>query len=112
MVKPTLDSLQSFIRWWNVTYPIDRWWREKHKVPFNSARHRSITFIDMKLEYEEDVMYRELSKEQEKVTYTPGTGNWLQKRKFVPVTQSEVDDLFDKFNIDDMKMDENGNIAL
>ena len=112
-MKPALDNIKSFIYWWNSTYPIDRWWREKYKIPFNSKAHQAMNFIDMKLEFEEDRMYVELRTQKKDVTvYRPGYGDWLKKRKTVKLNAKEVDDLFDSFDIGNIQKTENGDIMI
>jgi hypothetical protein len=112
-MKPALVNVKSFIYWWNSTYPIDRWWREKYKVSFNSEAHRAMNFIDMKLEFEEDLMYAELRKEKrEEQIYRPGHGDWLKKRKALKMSNREVDDLFDNFDIGNVQRADNGDIMI
>lgn len=45
---------------WNIRFPIDRWWRNKHSVAFNSPEHRESNFIDQMYEYQEEVLYNGL----------------------------------------------------
>lgn len=76
--KEKKDRLKDFILKWNVDFPIDRWWRNKHGVPFNSPAHREISFLDQYHEYIEDKMYEELSKKHgDDNVYKPGSGNFL-----------------------------------
>lgn len=54
---------------WNRLYPIDYWWRKKHKIPFGSVKHRQANFIQMYYEYEEEKMINDVikkSKEEHK----------------------------------------------
>jgi hypothetical protein len=53
------DIISKFINQWLGKYPIDYWWRNKHKETFNSSLHRQICFIDMLIEYEEEKMKTE-----------------------------------------------------
>lgn len=70
-------DIESFIYKWNLNYPIDRWWREKHKVIFNSPQHRVVSFLDMYIEWLEDKIYKsELEKGVKNYTYKPG--DWLE----------------------------------
>ena len=59
---------------WNIRYPIDRWYREKHKLAFNSPEHRSVSLWDMRFEYEEDKLFREKKTER----YVPNAGDWMR----------------------------------
>ena len=111
--KKPLDPIKSFMQWWNVMYPVDRWWRQKHKVAFNSAAHGAMSLIDMKIEFEEDVMFANLKNIEEKEkSYKPGTGNWLSPTKITKMTEDEIDDAFDNFDIDNIKTNDEGQIIL
>lgn len=67
--------LTEFVYQWSLAFPIDRYWRNKHKIAFNSPIHREVSFFDMRFEYEEDLIF-ERSKEEE---YIPNTGSWLKE---------------------------------
>lgn len=69
-----MKTLKNEIIEWNSKFPVDRWWRLKHNVPYMSKQHREASFIDMLFEFEEEMMFNELDSES---TYTPNTGNWL-----------------------------------
>ena len=101
---PTHDKVVEYITDWNVEYPVDRWWREKYKIPFNSQQHRSISFIDQLLDYEEDQLYERLYKQREaseevnvEEPYKRGTGNWLKKSV---MSEQQVDKAFDNLDLD------------
>lgn len=70
------DYVKDFCYQWSVKYPIDRWWRNKHKVAFNSPQHRSVSFIDMRIEFEEDMIFRKGRLEN---NYIPNKGEWLKE---------------------------------
>ena len=76
---PTIEDIKSFVRRWNINYPIDRWWRKKHGVIFNSQEHRVVSFLDQLIEYIEDnefdKAYIDFKKDED---YIPG--DWLEKR--------------------------------
>lgn len=98
-----MDGLREFIQNWNLLYPIDKWWRDKHKVPFGSRKHREQNMIDMRFEYEEDLMFLEIERDQlhkriESQSYTPGTGNWIKKRK-IKVSKDQIEHDFDRLDI-------------
>jgi hypothetical protein len=99
------------MRWWNMTYPVDRWWRTKYKVSFNSERHRSMNFVDMKIEFEEELFYL-TAKREEKSPYLPGGGDWLKKQRVKKMTTREVDDAFDSFDPSSMELTEDGQIKI
>jgi hypothetical protein len=63
-----IDDFDNFILKWNERLPVDRWWREKHKVAFLSEEHKKMNPIDIYLEYREDKMYMELRENNSKVS--------------------------------------------
>lgn len=69
------DYPKNFIYEWNHKFPIDRWWRQKHKVAFNSPIHREISFVDMRIEWEEDNLFNRIIEDFE---YIPNTGDYLK----------------------------------
>ena len=76
--KPTSEDIKTFIYRWNTNYPIDRWWREKHGVAFNSPAHRVVSFLDMYIEWLEDKIYADAFKGATKnEQYKPG--EWLEE---------------------------------
>ena len=66
-----------FVYHWNTSNPIDRWWRNKHKIAFNSPEHRVVSFIDMRFEYEEDLLFR---RDSGRFSYRPDTRDWMKIR--------------------------------
>lgn len=72
------DQLKNFMNWWNINFPIDRWWRNKHKVSFNSSVHREVSFLDQYLEYIEDKMYEKIIEKHERIkNYTPNVNDFM-----------------------------------
>lgn len=65
---------------WSIQYPIDRWWRDKHKVAFGSIEHRAMSLIDMRFEFEEDEIFRKNKKIKD---YTPNLGEWMKQNVIV-----------------------------
>jgi hypothetical protein len=61
---------------WSRNFPVDRWWREKHKIPFMSAAHREISFLDQLFEYYEDEMYESIKNEDR---YEPNRGEFISE---------------------------------
>lgn len=70
----TNEDVIDFCYIWNIRYPLDRWWREKHKIAFGSEAHRRVSFLDIRFEYEEDLI---IKKVKEKNDYTPNIGDWF-----------------------------------
>lgn len=55
--KTVTEKIQDFIINWNSNFPLDRWWREKYNIPFNSEKHRQMSLIDMRIQFEEDKIF-------------------------------------------------------
>lgn len=85
----------TFIERWNVRFPIDRWWRNKYKIPFGSPAHKNQSMGDIILEYEEDKLYRQLS-----LTSTYKEGDWLEPRK---ESIDALEDAYDSLDLKDLK---------
>jgi|LSQX01.1.fsa_nt_gb hypothetical protein len=82
-----VKAFESFILEWNIENPVDRWWRSKHGVAFNSSLHRGISFIDMYMEYYEDSLYEKATKQKklkEEHPYIPGRRSFLYPRDTKP----------------------------
>jgi hypothetical protein len=73
----TNKDIRNFIISWDSRFPIDRWWRKKYNIAFNSHSHRESSFIDQLIEYEEDILFREIESEEK---YIPGVGDWLKSQ--------------------------------
>ena len=93
------SDIRKFIEKWNVDFPIDRWWRKKHNIPFNSEEHRGHSLLDMRIEYEEDVMYNEIHSVSLNKTYDPGRGEWLAKRKPKEDSKAVIDHAFENIDL-------------
>lgn len=70
------DKLKEFVLDWNVKFPIDHWWREKHKVAFLSTFHKESSFLHQLMEWEEENLFMELREDVE--DYKPNTENFLK----------------------------------
>lgn len=99
-VKVSEEDFDNFIYNWNVENSIDRWYRQKYGIKFNSPEHRVLSFIDMAFEWREDKIYEGLI-EEEKNKYTKG--NYLKKQEVKPEDIPSDEDLM---NLDFSKFDE------
>ena len=70
------DPFKKNIFEWNLKFPIDKWWRSKHKIPFMSKIHKESSFLDQLFEYYEDEMYESLKDED---TYEPNKGDFIRE---------------------------------
>ena len=46
-----INDVKKFMIQWNKKFPVDFWWREKHKVAFLSPEHKECSFIHQLMEY-------------------------------------------------------------
>jgi len=72
------DYVKDFMYEWNERFPIDRWWRQKHKIAFNSAAHREVSFLDMRFEFEEELTFAKADTIRD---YTPNISQWLNQEE-------------------------------
>lgn len=90
---------------WNRRFPLDRWWRQKHNVPFMSSAHRESSFIHQLMEYEEDRMFFDsVDRKKGSESYIPGIGDLFKSpasmEDFKKEAQMEIEEL--------LNMEENG----
>lgn len=100
------ENLRELVKKWNSLFPLDRWYREKYNIPFNSEKHRQLSMIDMFFEYYEWYLYhykpkvdKENRREDNKEPYIKGTGNFMKKHV---LSQSDIDKMFNELDIDKM----------
>lgn len=95
------SSIRDDIIRWNINFPIDRIWRKKYNLAFNSSGHREVSFLDQLFDIEEDKLFEELASEE---PYTPNVGDWLKTDK--PKTQEdEISSLREEFKDLDLEDD-------
>ena len=95
-------EVSNFLTRWHNDFILDYWWRKKHDVAFGSAAHREMNFIDMFIEYQEEVIIKraqlnEQRKEEE---------DWLGKERLenmVQMSQQEIDDDYENIDIENYK---------
>lgn len=80
------NSIRDSVVDWNIRFPIDKWWRKKYNISFNSSAHRESNFLDQLFEYEEEKLFNELSSKNEE--YVPGIGEWLKCKQPETIEES------------------------
>lgn len=75
------NEFREFMIQWNLKFPIDRWYREKYKIPFMSQQHRESSFLNMRLEWEEDQLFHYF---KETEAYEPNKGDFLKAVDLTP----------------------------
>lgn len=101
ITKGKLD-VQELMLQWNLRYPFDRWWRNKHEIPFGSITHRETTLLQMVFELREDMYFRRLAKEAVEEPDDELASEMLPDgREMVKMTAKEVDEEYDNLNLQD-----------
>lgn len=71
MSKTIIQSQKNRLLDWNLTFPLDIWWRRKYKIPLFSEKHLDANQFDIALEYIEEKMFKEwVEQSKEKSTET------------------------------------------
>jgi hypothetical protein len=89
--QPLKDDIENFIYRWNALYPMDRWWRERHKVAFNSPEHRVVSFLDIYIEWKEDRLITKAQNASIK-NFEYKSGDWVRERKDEISVDDEIRD--------------------
>ena len=84
----------NFIATWHSGFILDYWWRKKYNVPFGSLKHRSMNFIDMYIEYQEEIEIKNLRERAKKSE---------EYDENIHVSQEEIDEDYEKLNLEEFK---------
>lgn len=98
---------KKFIIRWNNEHPLDRRYREKYKIGFNSPQHREINQLDIYLEYLEDQAYIEFEENlilREEAQKAFENGEWIKAPSKEEIDK-QTQDLFDKIDISSLNKD-------
>ena len=76
------ENIKELVEHWNKVMPIDRWYRKKYNIPFNSPNHRAVNIIDMFFEFLEFIEDRDKEKENKQEPYNKGDGNFMKEIKY------------------------------
>lgn len=111
-----LSDFDKIVINWNNTWPLDRWYRQKYKIPFNSIQHQDVSQIDVYFEWREEQAFKKyekdtLKKAEKDKLYKEGT--WLSN---IVDSTSDIDmdgsDWFDKIDVttilQDKPVEDNG----
>ena len=96
--KSAKYDVRNFIFYWHE-FPLDYWWRKKYNIPFGSPQHRSMSFIDMYVEYQEELLLREserISEEQENEEVGFNNDN---RSDVVNLSKKEIDEDYDNLDL-------------
>lgn len=93
------DEVKRFIFDWHE-FPFDYWWRKRYNIPFGSSMHREMNFIDMYIEYQEELLLNNTI-EQEEIDDDIDLG--IDEKKTLKLSKEEIDDDYE--NLDLSKFD-------
>jgi hypothetical protein len=91
-------SVRDIVIMWNNRFPLDVWWRQRHKIPFGSIEHRAASYVSMVFEF---IEYAEF--EMARIKSSP---DWIDDSKLpdhlqlqdgkevVRMTEAEIDHFF------------------
>lgn len=85
----------NFIATWHSGFILDYWWRKKYNIPFGSLKHRSMNFIDMYIEYQEEIEIKNLREKAKK--------SEEEYDENIHVSQEEIDEDYEKLNLEEFK---------
>lgn len=98
----TLEKrVDNFLSSWHQ-FPIDYWWRKRYHVPFGSPQHREMNFIDMYIEFQEEVAINRAidhTDYDEDEAENEALGLVDNNKRVVKVTEKEIDEDFDKLDL-------------
>jgi hypothetical protein len=104
-----IDDISRSIYRWNNLYPLDRWYRNKFNIRFNSPEHKDIDIADIRLAYEEEMLYKQVDREHYAAPspiYVPRTGTWLEKQPDQSeVTLEESNDIYEGLDLNEIEGD-------
>lgn len=102
MSKQKIDLRQSVIEW-NNKFPFDYWWRKFYSIPFGSAKHREMCFIDMAFEFIEhtEMEMLKIREAREKRRRSDIENNKLyENSSVVHMSKKEIQEEFDNLDLD------------
>lgn len=90
------NSVGEFVKWWNLNFPLDKWYRGKFNIRWGSEEHRNTTLLSIHFEYEEERVFnylrQEVEEDKKKTKYTPG--DWFNSEG-----EEIDDDIYDQIDI-------------
>ncbi len=92
------NGLRQFLIDWNNLFPLDRLYREKFNIAFNSVEHRRLNQIDVKLFFLESHMYNSLEKDY--IENKRKLENYQEKGLILKdLPKEKIEDLFDSIDV-------------
>ena len=73
----------------------------EHNVPFGSSAHREMNFIDMLIEYQEEIEIKRMRIQAMRKEEEESMGD--EAENVVHMTQQEIDDEYDKLDLENLQ---------
>lgn len=99
--KALNKRVDDFLLIWHQ-FPIDYWWRKKYNVPFGSSKHREMNFIDMFVEFQEEIEMNKMIKSLDDAankTENEMLGLESEDQKVVPMSKEEIDSDYNSLDL-------------
>jgi hypothetical protein len=91
---PIINGLKDFVLFWNQTFIIDKWWRDKHKIAFGSSAHLEVSQIDILFEFLEQKIFDDYAikivEEETKKTLLKN-GEWISEGEEPEMSDEDFD---------------------
>ena len=85
-------EVNNFLFDWH-RFTIDYWWRKKYHISFGSTSHREMNFIDMLIEYQEELLINKIVSEEYDETEDEILGlNDENKKEIIKLSEKEIED--------------------
>lgn len=91
-LNKTNGEIDHFVLKWDE-FAIDYWWRKRYNIPFGSSQHREMSFIDMAVEYREQITFMRATNEEEPPLITE------EDSKVVRMTKEEIDEEYENLDL-------------
>ena len=94
------NSVSHFLIDWH-SFPIDYWWRKRYGVAFGSRAHREMNFIDMLIEWQEELELNQfnISNPNDGWTDEDYENLGLNGEKGEPLSQKEIDEDYENLDL-------------
>jgi len=89
--------VRDFVVEWNHRFPMDLWWRRRHRVPFACSQHKGMNLLDILFDMQEEILIMESKAKLQEEKYQPGYGKWGRV-----LTEEDEAKMFDELDLDSM----------
>lgn len=90
--KTLNEEVDYFVLKWDE-FAIDYWWRKRYNIPFGSSQHREMNFIDMAVEYREQINFMRATNERDEPIRSE------EDERVVRMTEEEIDEDYENLDL-------------